>query len=83
MSKRVLTDYRKRSGTDQTSRSSTGSTGIFQIRNLARLYCPIPASQTQIEQIGRRKGWRVLHRRADSSPSMMELWVKHHLMLEL
>jgi hypothetical protein len=43
----------------------------------------VPASQEQIEEIGRREGWRVLRCNRDSFFDVIEFWVENRLMLEL
>jgi len=43
----------------------------------------VAASQEQIQQIGAREGWRVLHCNRDSFFDVIEFWVENTLMLEL
>ncbi len=43
----------------------------------------VPTSQTEIEQIGAREGWRVVRCDRESFFDVIEFWVENHLMLEL
>ncbi|MDV3002555.1 MAG: hypothetical protein N5P05_004210 (plasmid) [Chroococcopsis gigantea SAG 12.99] len=43
----------------------------------------VPASQTEIEQIGAREGWRVVRCDRESFFDVIEFWVENNLMLEL
>ncbi|WP_293144084.1 MULTISPECIES: hypothetical protein [unclassified Microcoleus] len=42
----------------------------------------VPSSQTEIEQIGKREGWRVVRCDRESFFDVIEFWVENHLMLE-
>jgi hypothetical protein len=42
----------------------------------------VPATQTEIEQIGAREGWRVVRCDRESFFSVIEFWVENSLMLE-
>ncbi|TAG62234.1 MAG: hypothetical protein EAZ28_03245 [Oscillatoriales cyanobacterium] len=42
----------------------------------------VPTSQTEIEQIGVREGWRVVRCDRESFFDVIEFWVENHLMLE-
>lgn len=43
----------------------------------------VPTSQQQIEQIGRREGWRVLTRKQGDAPfSLIEFWVENRILFE-
>jgi hypothetical protein len=42
----------------------------------------VPSSQTEIEQIGVREGWRVVRCNRDSIFDVMEFWVENSLMIE-
>jgi hypothetical protein len=43
----------------------------------------VPTSQTEIEQIGKREGWRVVRCDRNSLFDVIEFWVENTLMLEL
>jgi hypothetical protein len=44
----------------------------------------VPATQQQIEQIGRREGWRVLIRKQGDAPfSLIECWLENRILFEL
>ncbi|HEY9605738.1 MAG TPA: hypothetical protein V6C85_29300 [Allocoleopsis sp.] len=43
----------------------------------------VPTSQEQIEEIGRREGWRVVRCSRDSFFDVIEFWVENWLMIEL
>lgn len=42
----------------------------------------VPTSQTEIEQIGAREGWRVVRCDRESFFSVIEFWVENRLMIE-
>jgi hypothetical protein len=43
----------------------------------------VPISQTDIEQIGVREGWRVVRCNRDGFFDVIEFWVENNLLLEL
>lgn len=43
----------------------------------------VPMSQTEIEQIGLREGWKVVRCDRESFFDVIEFWVENHLMIEL
>jgi hypothetical protein len=54
--------------------------------NLVAIHAAIsvPTTQQQIEQIGRREGWRVLTRKQGDAPfSLIEFWVENRILFEL
>jgi hypothetical protein len=66
------------SGTEPSKIIQTSDVSGFVATHAA---ISVPATQQQIEQIGKREGWRVLHR--DSGPfGVIEFWVENWLMLE-
>jgi hypothetical protein len=42
----------------------------------------VPTSQTEIEQIGKREGWRVVRCNHLSLFDVLEFWVENHLLIE-
>jgi hypothetical protein len=42
----------------------------------------VPIAQAEIEQIGRREGWRVVRCERESFFGVIEFWVENHLLLE-
>ncbi|OUL22846.1 hypothetical protein BV378_23305 [Nostoc sp. RF31YmG] len=43
----------------------------------------VPSSQEEIEEIGKREGWRVLRCNRDSFFDVIEFWLENKVMLEL
>lgn len=43
----------------------------------------VPSSQTEIEQIGAREGWRVVRCNRDGFFDVLEFWIDNRLMIEL
>jgi hypothetical protein len=43
----------------------------------------VPTSQAEIEEIGKREGWRVVYCNRDSLFDVIEFWLENQVMLEL
>jgi hypothetical protein len=61
----------------------------FAQNSLASQFTPthaavsVPLSQAEIEQIGAREGWRVVHCSREGFFDLLEFWVENNLLLEL